>query len=109
LLNFFTKNRQEHINLSHYGLNHADLLALSDNHLIYMQESELNLMELNEKLNLTYNGLPLNLSCSKANTSIQFYKFTSIGAELASLINDKPNDEFFTRLKNTLGHHFAIN
>ncbi|MGL1957187.1 MAG: TIGR03899 family protein [Colwellia sp.] len=108
LLNFFDNNRQQKINLSQFGLNYADLLTLAENHLIFMQESESNLMDSNEKLNFNYNGLPLKLNCIKANSSIQFYKFTPVGAELAQLISDKPNDNFFTVLKQQLSHHFDI-
>ncbi len=44
LLNFFSKQRQQYCNLSHFGLNYADLLALAENNLIYLQESESNLI-----------------------------------------------------------------
>jgi len=108
LLNFFNKDRQQHINLSHFGLNYADILSLADNHLIYQQESESNVMENGEKLNFSFNGSPLKLSCKKANIAIQFYKFTPIGTELANLISDKPNNDFFVALKEQLKHHFDI-
>ncbi len=108
LLNFFNKDRQQHINLSHFGLNYADILSLADNNLIFKQESESNIMASGETLNFYYNGLPLKLSCKKSNIAIQFYKFTSIGTELANLITDKPNDEFFSSLKQQLKYHFDI-
>ena len=108
LLNFFSKDRQQHVNLSHFGLNYADILSLAENHLIFKQESESNTMASSETLNFTYNGLPLKLSTTKSNVAIQFYKFTAIGTELANLIADKPNDEFFTALKQQLKHHFNV-
>jgi len=108
LLNFFNKNRQQYINLSHFGLNYADILSLADNNLIFKQESESNIMASGETLTFYYNGSPLKLSCKKANIAIQFYKFTPIGTELANLITDKPNDEFFTTLKQQLKHHFEV-
>jgi len=108
LLNFFSKERQQHINLSHFGLNYADILSLADNHLIYKQESELNLMTSGEKLNFYFNGTPLKLTSKKPNIAVQFYKFTPIGTELANLINDKANDDFFAVLKQQLRHHFEI-
>jgi len=108
LLNFFNKDRQQHINLSHFGLNYADILSLADNNLIFKQESESSMMENGEKLNFYYNGLPLKLSCKKTNIAIQFYKFTPIGSELANLISDKPNDDFFSALKQQLKHNFEI-
>ena len=108
LLNFFSKDRQQHINLSHFGLNYADILSLADNHLIYKQESESNMMASGEALNFYYNGVALKLNCKKPNIAIQFYKFTPIGAELAHLISDKPNDDFFAALKQQLKHHFEV-
>ncbi|MBL4822509.1 MAG: TIGR03899 family protein [Colwellia sp.] len=109
IANFFDKNRQKHINLSHFGLNYADILSLADNHLLYQQESESSIMASGDTLNFNYNGLPLKLNGKKPNTALQFYKFTPIGTELAHLISDKPNDDFFTMLKQQLSHHFEIN
>ena len=108
LLNFFNKDRQQHINLSHFGLNYADILSLADNHLIYIQESESNVMASGEKLNFYFNGAPLKLSSKKTNVVLQFYKFTPIGTELANLISEKSNDDFFSVLKQQLGHHFEV-
>jgi len=108
LLNFFSSNRQQFINLSHYGLNHADLLALAENHLLYLQESETTAMDKNDTINFTYNGSSLQINANKTNVVLQFYKLTPIGAELAQLISDKPNTEFFNHLKNQLGQHFTI-
>lgn len=108
LLNWFSKERIQGINLSHYGLNYADLLALAENHLIYMQESELSLSNTQDKLTLNYNGLPLKLTARKANTNIQFYKFTPIGTELAQLISDKPNEDFFNNINDVLSKHFNV-
>ena len=106
LFNFFAEDRQIRINLSKFGLNYSDVLTLAENHLIYMQESELSTMKIGEGINLTFNGSPLKLSARKDKVSLQFYKFTTLGAELANLITDKPNDEFFTYLKNQLSQHF---
>jgi len=106
--NFFDKNRQRHINVSHFGLNYSDLLSLSENHLIFLQESESSVLTQGEILHFTYNGLPLNLTCKKSNTIIQFYKFTPIGAELAHLISDKSDSSFFAALKTQLNYHFNV-
>ena len=108
LLNFFSKQRQQYCNLSQFGLNYADLLALAENHLIYLQESESSLIGKGETLHFNYNGVALKLTAKKSNISLQFYKFTALGAELAQLISDKSNDEFFEYLKNKLGYYFLI-
>lgn len=108
LLNFFSKDRQLFCNLSHYGLNYTDLLALAENNLIFMQENESKLMAKGDVIQFSYNGLALRLIASKSNISLQFYKFTPLGAELASLISDKNNGDFFIHLKEMLSHFFAV-
>lgn len=108
LFNFFNKDRQQHINLSHFGLNYADLLSLADNNLIFKQESESSMMASGETLSFYYNGSPLKLSSKKDNIALQFYKFTPIGTELANLINNKPNEDFFAALKQQLKYHFEV-
>jgi len=108
LLNFFSKDRQQFINLSQFGLNYADLLLLADNNLIFAQESESAMMASGEHVHFNYNGLPLALTSKKANIALQFYKFTPIGTELASLISDKVNDDFIAHVKQQLSHHFNV-
>ena len=108
LFNLFDKARQLTINLSHFGLNYADLLTLAENKLIFMQESESNLIAKQEELHFSYNGIPLNLVGKKANCIISFYKFTPIGSELAHLISDKPDTEFLSVMQQQLSHHFIV-
>lgn len=108
LLNFFSAKRQQHVNISHYGLNYADILALAENHLIYQQEGEIALANKGDNIALNYNGINLKLSARKANINVQFYKFTPIGTELAQLISDKTNDEFLEQLKHQFSNHFTI-
>jgi len=109
LFNFLSKERQQYCNLSHYGLNYADLLALSENHLIYLQESESNLINKAEILQFTYNGAAIKLTAKKSDVCLQFYKFTPLGAELAHLISDKVNSDFFEYLKNKFTYYFLVN
>lgn len=109
LLNMFSKQRQQHCNLSHYGLNHADLLTLSENHLVYIQESESSLINKGEALQFLYNGTVMKLIAKKSDVCIQFYKFTPLGTELAHLISDKSNADFFEHMKNTLSYYFSVN
>ncbi|MCW8834461.1 MAG: DUF2806 domain-containing protein, partial [Colwellia sp.] len=84
------------------------LLSLADNHLIFIQESESSMMNNGEPIKFSYNGLPLKLASRKANVTLQFYKFTPIGVELAHLISDKANDDFYAHLKQQLNHHFSV-
>ncbi|MBU2871437.1 TIGR03899 family protein [Colwellia sp. E2M01] len=108
LLNFLSKQRQKFCNLSHFGLNHTDLLTLAENHLIYLQESESHLINKDETLQFIYNGVPLKIVANKADVNLQFYKFTPLGTELAQLIGDKGNDGFLEHLKKQLSHYFVV-
>jgi uncharacterized repeat protein (TIGR03899 family) len=109
LVNLFTKNRHRYCNLSRYGLNHNDLLTLSEGHLIYIQETESSLLHKGEILNFDYNGSPLKLSAKKNNVCLQFYKFTPIGVELAQLIGDNRNEDFSAHLQQCLSNYFIVN
>ena len=95
--------------MSRYGLNHADLLTLSEGHLIYIQESESSLLHKGEILNFDYNGSSLKLSAKKNNVCLQFYKFTPIGVELAQLIGDNRNEDFSAHLQQCLSAYFIVN
>ncbi len=108
LFNVFDKNRQANINLSQFGLNYSDLLTLAENHLVFIQESETNLLSKNEQLNFNYNGLSFMMSTKKPNCVLRFYKFTPIGVELAHLIGDKPDSSYHGVLKKQLSHHFSV-
>ena len=108
LINFFSKQRQQFCNLSHYGLKYADLLALSESHLIYLQESESSLIGAGDVLQFSYNGSPIKLTAKKSDLCLQFYKFTPLGTELAHLINDKSNDRFFEHLNTLFSHYFIL-
>jgi len=108
LMNFFDKARQQTINLNHFGLNYSDLLTLADNHIIFTQESESSIFMKGDGFVFNYNGLNLSLLAKKSHSLLSFYKFTATGIELAHLITDAPNDEYFSHLKDQLSHHFSI-
>ncbi|WDD98318.1 TIGR03899 family protein [Thalassomonas actiniarum] len=108
LFNFFDKNREQNLNLSHHGLSYADLLTLSDNNLLFIQETESSSLAKGEQLHFLYNGSPLDLVAKGANTVIRFYKFTPVGSELASLIGDNAETNYLNELKLKLGHHFQL-
>lgn len=106
VLNMFDKKRQVKINLAHWGLSYSELLVLADNNLIFIQETESNVMAKGETVQFSYNGMPLLLTAQKANCVLSFYKFTPIGVELANLIADDPEQEFIDELKRQINHHF---
>ncbi|WP_053046853.1 TIGR03899 family protein [Thalassomonas viridans] len=108
LFNFFDKNREQNINLSHHGLSYADLLTLSENNLLFIQETESSALSKEEQLHFLYNGSPLDLTAKGNNTIIRFYKFTPVGSELASLIGDNADSKYLGELKQKLGQHFRL-
>ncbi|MFT5757334.1 MAG: putative repeat protein (TIGR03899 family) [Alteromonadaceae bacterium] len=107
--NMFNKNRDIKINLNQFGLSYAELLALAENELIFIQETESNTLLKIEQLHFNFNGLPITFTPLKNNCVVNFYKFTSIGSELAALIADNPNNDYLSALKNEFSAHFSIN
>lgn len=105
---FLTGGSKSHpVNLAQNGLNYTDLLNLMDNQLVFSQETETRPYKKGETLRFTYNGKPLNLVANVDNVVLQYYKFTPIGAELANLISDKPDEEFLTHLTTQLSPCFS--
>jgi len=108
IFNIFSKNREHKLNLSPFGLSYAELLALADNHLIFIQETETPPIEKGETINFHYNGSNLSITAAKNNCLISFYKFTPIGTELAQLITDNPDSKYLSLLKNELDGLFEL-
>lgn len=109
LFNFFSKNRIQKINLNDFGLSYSELLTLADNHLIFVQETESNILHKKEEVTFSYNGKLITLSPKKNDCILNFYKFTQIGTELARLIADKGNSDYLEEMDNTVGKLFNIN
>lgn len=107
LFNFFSKSRMQRIDLNHHGLSYTDLLVLADNHLLFIQEAESTILSRGEVLNFNYNGQNLSLKSLKANCVLSFYKFTPIGAEIMSLIGDRPDNSVLATIKQGLSEHFS--
>ena len=107
LFNILDKQREQHLALGQFGFSYGEVLTLADHHLLFAQETELYVGEQGETVNLRYNGVPLTLTARKKQCSLKFYKFTPIGAELAQLIGDKPDDKFLSHLKTQLSYHFS--
>jgi uncharacterized repeat protein (TIGR03899 family) len=108
ILNFFNKNREQTIHLNHFSLNYGELLALADNHLIFIQETELSVFHQAVPLPFIYNGLPITIKAKKDQCLLKFFKFTQIGTELAHLITDNVDDIYFQTLKSNLSENFSI-
>jgi uncharacterized repeat protein (TIGR03899 family) len=108
LFNFFSKNREQNIQLSQFSLSYADLLILADNHLIFIQETESSPMNKQEAFHFNFNGSSITLAAKKNSCVLKFYKFTPIGSELAQLISDNGDKDYLLNLKNELSGNFSI-
>mgnify|MGYP000034599927 CR=1 FL=1 len=108
LLNFFSKNREQNIQLSQFSMSYADLLILADNHLVFIQETESSPMNKKESFHFHFNGEPLTLTAKKSSCVLKFYKFTPIGSELANLISDNGDVDYLKHIKSALSENFMI-
>ena len=108
LLNFFNKQRHQRVDLNQVGLTYADILTLADNHLLFEQETESHSLTKYEQVHFSYNGKAVNFVAKKADCILTFYKFTTIGAELAMLIADNADLNFLTAVKAQLSENFSI-
>ena len=108
LFNFLNRDREVSLDLSKLGLSYTDILSLSQNQLIYKQESESTSLSKGESLTFNYSGQNLSLVSKKSAVSLQFYKFTPIGTELVQLINSKKDEEYLKALKHSLSAHFQV-
>lgn len=108
LWNIFNKDKLQNINLNTVGLSYGDILSLSENHLVFTQESESHLLKKGENIEMNFNGKILSIIAKRKDCALRFYKFTPIGVELARLINDMPEINYLKRLKIDISSHFSI-
>lgn len=108
LFNFFNRDNQQHISLNSFGLSYADLLVLSENQLIFIQETESLPMNKKEEMIFNFDGKSLTLKPKKNNCILVFYKFTPMGNELANLINSQGSSDYLSTLKSQFSHHFSV-
>lgn len=108
LFNFFTGNQQVKTNLASIGLGYGELLALADNHLLFVQETETTPLKKEEVINLHYQGKGLILQAAKTDCILSYYKFSPIGNELARLIGDKPQEKYVSQLTQELSQFFNV-
>ncbi len=108
LLNFFNKQRQQRLDLTQAGLSYADILTLADNHLLFEQETESHSLAKGEKLQFNYNGKAVSFVAKKSDCILTFYKFTPIGTELAHLVADNGDEDYFNAIKTQLSENFTV-
>lgn len=108
LLNFFNKQRQQRVDLNQIGLSYADILTLSDNHLLFEQETESHSLAKLEKIQFNFHSKAVNFIAKKSDCILTFYKFTPIGTELAILISDNTDMNYISAIKTQLAENFTI-
>ena len=108
LLNFFNKQRQQRVDLNQIGLSYADILTLSDNHLLFEQETESHSLAKLEKIQFNFHSKAVNFIAKKSDCILTFYKFTPIGTELAMLISDNSDMNYLSAIKAQLAENFTI-
>ena len=109
LFSLFFGKKEQRIYLSEFGLNYSDLLALSENNLLFSHEAETRALQKNETLLFNHHGTLLTLKYKLLGVSLNFYKFTATGNELAQLIKGNTNEEFFAHLTTKLELLYDLN
>ncbi|MEP4890401.1 MAG: TIGR03899 family protein [Aliiglaciecola sp.] len=109
ILSVFRLTKNEQINLAVHGLTYPDLLSLMDLGLIYNSEIETSELEIQSRLQYRCAGETFHLAPKKRGLSLQYYKFTSIGSELARLINSTVNKHYLDDLLVLLANEFELN
>jgi len=109
LLSLLLGKKEYLLNLAEFGLNYSDILALSDNQLIFSHEAETRPLTKTDQLNFDFHTQPLSIMYKTSEACLKFYKFTAIGNELAQLLTDTPNNDYFDKLKLCLSPLFQLN
>jgi len=108
ILNSFAAHKNERFQLNRFGLSYTDIMILAGMNILFAEEIESTSSAKQGKLQFSYNGLAFNIKPKKSDCILSFYKFTQVGTELAQLISDSPDEEFYADLKLRLGYHYDI-
>jgi len=87
------------LNLSQFGLSYPQILNLIDLGLIHQTEIESGELNKNQPLQWYYHQQMLQGSSKRQGVILQYYKFTSIGAELLPLLSGQPNPAYWQALQ----------
>lgn len=90
------------LNLSQFGLSYPQILNLIDLGLIHQAEIESGELNKNQLLQWYYHQQMLQGSTKRQGVILQYYKFTSIGAELLPLLSGQANPAYWQALQTLL-------
>ncbi|MBU2976606.1 TIGR03899 family protein [Alteromonas sp. C1M14] len=107
---FLAQRQPEPLNLASFGLSYPDILALTDMKLIFGSEIESGELTQGQGVKWRCGSHNFNLTPTRPGLALVYYKFTSVGAELAKLINRQTSDAgpYLHALSQRLGTSFII-
>jgi uncharacterized repeat protein (TIGR03899 family) len=108
ILAMFRLRREQQLNLATYGLSYPDLLSLMDLGLIHQTEIESGEWPVNSVVEWRSNGQVFQLSARKPGTTLKYYKFTTSGAELFTLVGVNKQAKYIEALKHILLNAFVV-
>lgn len=105
----FRPAKNTHLNLAKYGLSYPDLLSLMDMGLIFSTELETGELPTNSSSEYRCSGETYMISPKTHGLTLNYYKFTSTGAELAKLVHGKTKTPYLAELKMLFAQGFSVN
>ena len=102
-------NRQpDPLNMASFGLSYPDILALTDMKLVFASEIESGELEQNKPVMWRCGNQALSLTPARSGLALVYYKFTSVGAELAKLIVRQESEGYLQALTQKLTGPFHL-
>ncbi|TDF34471.1 TIGR03899 family protein [Alteromonadaceae bacterium M269] len=105
---FLTLQKHHQVNLAEYGLSYPEILSLIDMGLIYNSEIESGELRPGQKVEWRCGKEVFFLTAATTGIALNYYKFTSTGSELLSLVGVAANKHYLAGLKTLLGRSFNI-
>lgn len=108
MLAVFRLRKEQQLNLATFGLSYPDLLSLIDLGLIHQAEIESGEWPINTDVEWRSNGQTFHLNAKKQGTTLKYFKFTTSGAELFTLVGANKQEKYLEALKLILNNAFTI-
>ena len=96
------------VQLSQHGLTYTDILALSNMKLLYATEVETGLLPKGMSQLLKFSKTQLQLTPKHASLWLTYYRFTSVGAELAKLIPRNESANMLADMQQLFRRYFSV-
>jgi len=109
LTNWFVNKHTMPVNLANFGLSYPSLLTLFDLGLIVSNEIESAEFPLHKSVLFRCGEKNYQIKAKRNGVALAYYKFTSMGAELAKLTKRHEHPEYLEELKRVLTPAFVVN